>query len=119
MPTVISNSQELVYHARGPREHDNVLVRKVEKECWQRLFGKYKKVSEILYELNTKWLPNDCKFELVNPRDPEDMVRKCRKILEEYGSAFDLKLIVREEETIDAVATSSPPTLLTQHLQAV
>ena len=99
MPIVITGSQEWVYHDRGTK--DPSLIRRYEEAAWQLLFGKQKKISHIIFKLNTELLPNGTHVVLINPKDPVDMVTKMREILTSINSNFEITLTTKEDNLLD------------------
>jgi len=91
MAMYITDAMEWVTHERGVAEE--TLARKYQKACWDRLFGG-RKLSYIVYELNTRWLPDGKKIVLLNPSDPVELVSIVQELL--VGTDYEVKLTIKE-----------------------
>ncbi len=101
----ISGSMEWVYHDRGKVEAS--LVRKYQEICWNILWRQLRpehKLESIIYELNSRWLPDGKQIVLVTPKDPVAMVSLMKNILAHTN--YDIKLTIKDDESHDRILTA-------------
>lgn len=86
----MTNSQEWVYHDRGGKEPE--LVRKFQKECWDKLF-KNKKTDVVVHDLNNKFLPCNIKMIVFNMNDPIESYRQLKELFDQ--TKFDIHITAK------------------------
>ncbi len=94
--SALSKSMEWVYHDRGIGV-DLSLVRKYQKECWDRLFGHFKGNSKsISYVLNTQFMPVGSELVAFDVTAPEEFLQRAQDLLQ--NTEYDIHILIKPKK---------------------